>query len=35
VPDHIVAADLNSNVFRPIRSSLHLIGALPPWIPEP
>ncbi|WP_168209855.1 hypothetical protein, partial [Mycobacterium helveticum] len=35
VPDHIVAADLNSNVFRPIRSILHLIGALPPWIPEP
>ena len=28
VPDHVVAADLDSNTFRPIRSSLHLIGAL-------
>jgi hypothetical protein len=28
VPDHLVAADLDSNTFRPIRSSLHLIGAI-------
>ncbi len=28
VPDHIVAADLDPKTVRPIRSSLHLIGAL-------
>ena len=34
VPDHIVATDLDSKTFGPIRSSLHLTGALPPWTSE-
>jgi hypothetical protein len=35
VPGQIITADRNSNVFRPIGSSLNLIGALPSWILEP
>jgi hypothetical protein len=35
VPDHTVAANLDSKTLGPIGDSLHLIGALPSWIREP